>query len=198
MGTTTTPILGLIKPDGNELASNFDTQHAANADVLDARVGDDIVANTINLAEMHAAQDANSVDADYSGSATFVDEGANRAALVFTAPPSGAVKISLYNFLQLETSSTALKAIYGSFEVREGGTVGSGTVVLAASVDRSISVRCAGAGVQTSNASGLSRLVTGLTPGATYNVRTMGAVSATGGLTLAQSAQRHIIVEKML
>lgn len=36
MGTTTTPNLGLIKPDGVELASGFDEQHAANMNILDA------------------------------------------------------------------------------------------------------------------------------------------------------------------
>lgn len=37
MGTTTTPNLGLIKPDGNEPASNWPTQVGANMDTLDGR-----------------------------------------------------------------------------------------------------------------------------------------------------------------
>lgn len=194
MGTTLTPNLGLIKPDGSELASNFDTQHAANMDKLD-RVGTVIPANNQLVAsDLRALFHENATDADYSGSATFVDEGANRAFIVFTAPPSGVVLVSLYNFVQLETSSTALRAVYGSFEVRSGNVVGSGTVILAANVIRAISCRCNGAGTQVSTAASLLSPVTGLTPGAEYNVRTLGAVSATGGLTLANSAHRSLTV----
>lgn len=81
---------------------------------------------------------------------------------VFVAPWSGRVLIS---WSASQTSSTT-GVIFISPVVRTGGTVGSGTVVLAASDD--IAVVNAGT---TSQRAGCQHLLTGLTNGTTYNVR---------------------------
>jgi hypothetical protein len=69
-----------------------------------------------------------------------------------------------------------------SFVIRTGGTVGSGTVVHAASDDDV--VLCVGTDFQRSNA---SRMVPSLTPGDTYNVRLEHRVSSGTGTALRRS-----------
>lgn len=106
--------------------------------------------------------------------------GGTACAFSFVAPGSGAVLIS--NNCNLECSAGNLSLC--SFEVRTGGSVGSGTVVLAASNDDAL-ISLAQINI------GRSVLLTGLTPGATYNIRQLFAV--TGGTGTFKSKNLNVI-----
>ncbi len=78
-------------------------------------------------------------------------------------------------------ANTAARSVLVSVEVREGATVGAGTVVSAASDDSAIeSPQDAAAGAATRLQVSRHRLVTGLVAGQPYNVRTMHKISASG------------------
>jgi hypothetical protein len=86
----------------------------------------------------------------------------------FTAPDSGKILLTVTGHVECNTST---EAAYVSFEVRSGGTIGTGTITTAAITDNGVG---AGAGGGTGRTSGSNRLlITGLTGGATSNVRTM-------------------------
>lgn len=97
--------------------------------------------------------------------------GGTACSCVFLAPSSGRVEIA--NVAQMSNSGSTF--VYCAFEVRTGSSVGSGTVVFAASDDEALIV----AG---SNAFrfGLQRVLSGLTPGASYNVRQVFKVQSPG------------------
>jgi hypothetical protein len=105
------------------------------------------------------------------------------AAVAFVAPTSGIVLI--HNRSWLDNSGATARTLM-SFVVRTGSTVGSGTTFLAASDARAIhntsadDIEC-----------GATFRVTGLTPGAAYNVRQAGRVTSGTG----ESQNREIIVE---
>lgn len=104
----------------------------------------------------------------------------------FVAPPSGAVVIL---FGARSGHSVAAGNTWTSIAVKSGGTVGSGGLQLAASDAYSVSQQ---SGVANSDASGAisSKLVTGLTPGSTYNVATEHKISTAGtGSFLNRSVQ---------
>lgn len=105
--------------------------------------------------------------------------GSSVLGTTFQAPPTGKVKITVTASL---TSSVNGNSALCGYEVRSGGTVGSGTVLLAASFNRAVqtsdAVNTGGAARVT--ASNGPFLVTGLTAGSTYNVRTMHWVSPAG------------------
>lgn len=108
------------------------------------------------------------IDAD---TGTYVDCG-----VAFTAPTSGRVMV-LWR-AQVDHDGTALGFTAVSFVIRTGSTVGSGTVVLAADDNRAVIM--AGTDVMQM---GSSHLVTGLTPGDSYNVRLEHKVGAGVGTT---------------
>ncbi len=86
---------------------------------------------------------------------------ANICGTSFVAPTSGTVLVMLR--AQIQNSGVNYSA--AGYEVREGSTVGSGTVFLSSSDERAISTAStAGEG------QGMTEYVSGLTPGATYNV----------------------------
>lgn len=86
----------------------------------------------------------------------------------FTAPDSGKILVTVSGHIECNTAN---EACYLSFEVRTGGTFGSGTITTTAITDNGIG---AGSGGGTGRISGSNRLlVTGLTGGASYNARTM-------------------------
>lgn len=112
--------------------------------------------------------------------------GGTACSAVFTAPASGAVIV--HNSTDFFTSTTSF--VYCTVEVRAGGVVGSGTVFSAAGDGEAVKHQT---NVQTFGF-GRSRLITGLTPGATYNIRQMFRVSAGTGTYL----NKHMIVEPQL
>lgn len=97
----------------------------------------------------------------------------------FVAPPSGAVWATIGGLIRQGNNGQDIRLAY---EIRAGAVLGSGTVLWAASVGRSI--QC-GQAVNTSAPAVLSashrQLVGSMTPGATYNIRTMYAVSGGSG-----------------
>ena len=111
------------------------------------------------------------IDAD---TGTYVDCG-----VAFTAPTTGRVLVPFKGDL---FNDTAAQFTVLSFVIREGSTVGSGTVFLAASDSRAI-VNTGTSPVQ----AGITELVTGLTPGTVYNVRLEHRVGANIGTILRRT-----------
>ena len=112
----------------------------------------------------------------------------NTPQLVFVAPASGKVLV--------HWSTYAVHSVSGgfammSFEIRAGGTPGAGTVFLAASDVNAIQNRGNSAGSDDSQG-GNSKLVTGLTPGSTYNIQGMYKIVTAGTGTFIN---RRIIVD---
>lgn len=96
-------------------------------------------------------------------------------AVVFTAPDTGRVLIhwsGAPRSLSDETSPVA----YISPEVRVGGVVGAGTVVLIA--DNARTVRTNLTGPQQAVRAGAAHLLSGLTPGSVYNARLLHRVTS--------------------
>lgn len=100
--------------------------------------------------------------------------------LTFVAPPSGMVHVTVSGLINSATDT--VRAELG-WELREGGTIGSGTVVMAASVDRALAGSHAVNTSATASIGGSHRfpVLSGLTAGSTYNVRTMHRVQPTAG-----------------
>jgi len=105
----------------------------------------------------------------YSATAGFA--GATVCSTLFIAPQSG--KANFHWSCEI-TNVSSFSLI--SIEIREGGTVGSGTVVFGpddnhtARNDSTLAIGCH-----------QSKMLTGLTPGAVYNVRTMHRTNSTNG-----------------
>lgn len=110
----------------------------------------------------------------------------------FVAPPSGAVFVTVGGTIEQTVNGNSTRL---GWEIRTGGTIGTGTIVWAAS-----SVRCIAAGqaVNTSgpaqNSASFRYLADTLTAGSTYNVQTMHQVTGgTGNVTF-----RVVAVEPVL
>jgi hypothetical protein len=110
----------------------------------------------------------------------------------FVAPPSGKV---LIHWSCYSTHTVANGFAYMSFEVRAGATLGSGTVFLAASDTNAIANRPSGAGSVDDAQYGSSKLVTGLTPGSSYNIQGMYKIVTAGTGTFIN---RRIIVQPVM
>jgi len=105
-------------------------------------------------------------------------------AVVFTAPTSGRVKTSVAaRLINSSTGGTLVTA-----EVRTGSTIGSGTVVDSA-LD---AAGCSHYGATFARA-GINRMLSGLTPGASYNARLLHRVTANTGTF----SMRELIVEPL-
>lgn len=175
----------------------FDPEHAQTT--VDAW---EVVYDVGSVVRANTGASLQVVDMQISGSGTIVNDfsftitsyGTTASAgvysncgAVFIAPPSGRVLINarcqLYNSVASTTS-------YLAPEVREGGVIGSGTVFQAAAD----TVAIGSAAVAGTNPGlgfrGFSTMITGLTPGSTYNVRLLHRVTANTGRTLI----REIIV----
>ena len=109
--------------------------------------------------------------------------GATAAGLSFTAPASG--KVILYNNGLLAASATAQLA-YCTIRVRTGAVVGSGSDVLAAADDWAIATK-----EDFFEGKGRSKMLSGLTPGAAYNVQQLFRSSS----GTAQFTGREVIVQ---
>ena len=97
--------------------------------------------------------------------------------LAFVAPASGKVLIHWGSYI---VNSASSGIAYMSWEIRAGSTLGSGSVIVAASDDRAVAQRGDSAGLD-DQCSGWSSLVTGLTPGSSYNIQGMFRVTANTG-----------------
>ncbi|MGA3524176.1 hypothetical protein [Melissospora conviva] len=115
-----------------------------------------------------------------------------QCGLDFVAPQSGKVFVTVSGVLSQSASGNNTRL---GWEVRSGATVGSGTVVWGTSSVRGIAAGQAVVSGGPAQAQGSHRyLVDGLTPGNSYNVRTMHAV--TGGT--GSISYRSILVEPVV
>lgn len=115
----------------------------------------------------------------------------NSAEGTFTAPATGKVYVTVSARMSLGNTT-----YYGytSWELRAGASIGSGSVITAADDNRAIRVgNTVTAGAPIYDQGSHRYLVTGLTPGDTYNIRTMHKSSIT--LT---SEFRGLLVEPVL
>ena len=191
MGTTVTPNLNLIKPDGSEPGSNFPAQHASNMDTLDTK-SDDLE----DRASPGLNRDESSTDITGITTTTYA-AGSPVVGTTFVAPKSGAVEVVISGKGQVVLTAAGFRSLFFGMEVREGGTIGSGAVVKAAAEDDSLEVGTGSnsSGDRITAGSSMVVPVTGLTPGNTYNVRSMHKVSVGTSLT-ADIYFRRIHVRK--
>ncbi|MDQ7910265.1 hypothetical protein RB614_37805 [Phytohabitans sp. ZYX-F-186] len=122
-----------------------------------------------------SAETNNQAASDTTTSTVYTTADMTTCGTVFVAPDSGQALVHVSSRI----SNSGAGETYVSFEVRDGGSIGSGSVVRAAT-DAS---RLSSAGTN-QRIAGASFPVTGLTPGNTYNVRLMHrtAVANTGTL----------------
>lgn len=122
--------------------------------------------------------------------------GSNPCGLVFTAPPSGAVYVTVTSRFK---ENVVQNVAFVSYSIRAGNTIGSGTSFFAAADDFALA---AGASVSTlgPDVEGGSRrkLHTGLVPGSLYNVQvefhSVTEGGGVGGGTITVHA-RELLVE---
>lgn len=120
------------------------------------------------------AQDSTTV----AVSSTTYAAGSPVVGFAFTAPPSGQIELTVGGYIVTNNNTVEIRL---SFEVRAGATVGSGTVVWAASHLRGIVAGTAVNAGATARAAGTWTAVIGaLTPLSSYNVRTMHALDSAG------------------
>lgn len=116
----------------------------------------------------------------YAGAAFF--EGASPVGLTFVAPTSGKGFVTLSSYFN--------QAIDGhvsivSYTIREGAVIGSGATSVAASADRALTAgRAVNTGSPPQVQASRRSLITGLTPGASYNVRVEFQTTAGGSITV--------------
>lgn len=91
--------------------------------------------------------------------------GTTTCGVAFVAPASG--KARVHGAFLFSISGSGSLQVFMGVMVREGATLGSGTIVFDPSADVGNKVGGAQTGVR---AGGVSTLLTGLTPGASYNV----------------------------
>jgi hypothetical protein len=145
----------------------------------------------INSPAMRPQEAENATDTTVTSTAYAAH--ANAVSIVFVAPPSGMVRVDYYYTLRIQPNAAALRVLFGAFELRTGSIIGSGTIVFAASDNHAVSAaQIVSTVAGHAGASGFSH-VSGLTPGGTYHVRTMGRVNATPN-TQALDAHRRIAV----
>jgi hypothetical protein len=128
-----------------------------------------------------------------SGNQSF-GPGTPTCGLTFVAPPSGRVIITLSGVVE-STQNGSLTIL--SFRVGTGSTLGGGSAIFGPSDEYAITAgRAVNQGAATRTSGSMRRLITGLSAGSTYNVRTMQRVDAgeTGGIGGA-IFNRYLLVE---
>lgn len=112
----------------------------------------------------------------------------------FVAPMSGKVMVTVSG--ELRAHGAFVQAVVLGYEIRTGGTVGSGTIVVAADDDRAIRWQPTrdDAVIETS----YTKLASGLTAGDTYNVRTQQKITGVGGGFSGTAHYRQIAVQPQL
>lgn len=185
-----TPVYGIPYPVAGD-APNGPTQMQALAlEVETELVRVDAAIASINGLDIAFA--GSSSDETFA-SATFIP-GTVVVGVAFTAPASGKVIVLFGGYI---ASNVNQNAVLLSFEMKTGGTVGSGTLVgSAANSDRAIvGGKAVNSGAVALLGAGNSALYTGLTPGATYNVRML---HATDPGNTSNAFYRQIMVQPQL
>lgn len=120
---------------------------------------------------------------DWGAGSLVVSGTYNDCAVTFTAPTSGTVECDFAGFLG--KGGTGVSTVRVTPEVREGSTVGSGTVVHGPDFQRDIAATADGTGDNSSDNLSLSNsfLLSGLVAGQVYNARLLHrGSSGTNGL----------------
>lgn len=128
------------------------------------------------------------VEAEGTGTFTSAGSGnssapANAAGVVFTAPASGCIMLTISGLAK--ASADGVQAVIG-YEIREGGTLRSGTVLKAFN-----STRAFGNWNAQNIMSSYTEMIAGLTPGAAYNAYHM---TASGAANCSYSRMRITVV----
>lgn len=135
-----------------------------------------VILGTISVSAIGTVQDEATTDETVTASYA---AGTEICGVSFVAPPSGKVIISVSGFIR---TSVVGNQVFLSYEVRQGSTIGSGTVQQAASdtyaVVNSLAVVASG---PSELGGSHRRMVSGLTAGSSYNARTMHRGTATNG-----------------
>lgn len=108
---------------------------------------------------------------------TAYTQGATVVGQSFTAPTSGRVLVLWHG--RFENNSTGF--IFVSAAVRTGSTIGSGTSVSGATDESAVNTNTGTGGFDTRIAAAMFRVVTGLTPGNSYNAVTEHRVTSGNG-----------------
>lgn len=186
----TTPVYGIPYPVLGDAPNGPSQMQALALEVETELVRVDAAISTIN--GLDTAFAGTSTDETGFTNTTYA-AGGTPVGVAFVAPASGKVAITFScGFLQnINTFVTII-----SCEVKTGGTVGSGTLAgAAANGDRALVCgRAVNSGAVAQSQASRRVFYTGLTAGATYNVRMMHAVDGGSGTI----TYREVMVEPML
>lgn len=148
-----------------------------------ALTGDKVVA----IAGASDRQDTTGTTASTTYTATLT--GGTTCGVTFVAPPSGAVDVDYACEINAGGTDFCLTGV----EVRTGGVIGSGTVVgdtLLATTNHNVSLFG-----QHNERQGVKHRVSGLTPGSTYNARSLFCVT---GVTARAFGKKDLIVNPVI
>lgn len=176
-----TPIYGFRYPVTGDSPHGPD-QIKHLAEDVEAKVS---AMDAAQVALQASADTQNTVGTTTSGTYTATLTGGTACGVVFVAPPSG--KVTIFNNSGMLNSG--ISYCFCAIQIRTGGSIGSGTLVLTASDDESIYFL----GSNDIRHS-MSRLMTGLTAGSTYNVQQLFRV--TGGTGTFN--RKHLVVQPSL
>jgi hypothetical protein len=120
--------------------------------------------------------------------------GASVLGGTFVAPRSGKVFIEIAAMLYV-SSGAGNQGAYIGVEIRSGNVIGSGTVFASP-----VTTDCLGVGQDNDARVTATRrnLYTGLTPGATYNVRALLAITPANGTVTANAFYRKITIDPVI
>lgn len=142
-----------------------------------------IDAATAAINGLTTVRDDEAVDeAAYSGT-TWIP-GSTPCAVAFVAPPSGTVIVHMKAYFLCSIND---KGVFVDSEVKTGATLGSGTVVSGGAANSNDGLVLSGtvtSGVPLKLNAGTSKLITGLTPGNSYNARVMYVTETGGNITI--------------
>lgn len=179
-----------ITTNTNNIATNtgditgLETQVATNTNnIADHETRLDAIEGAPVTPTITIASDADGADQTFN-SVPFI-AGNPEVGVVFTAPPSGTVLILFGARAQTNSVNTR---VHVSVAVYTGSTIGSGTVIAAASdqcaIETGQPTTADSAGDTSRLQASRHRVITGLTPGATYNTRTEHKTSIPGSGTV--------------
>lgn len=173
----TTPVYGIPYPALSDAPNGPSQIQAAALEVETELVRIDAAVAAIN--GLDTAFAGSTTDETGFTNTTFA-AGGTTVGVAFVAPASGKVMVH-YTAAMLQNINTFVTIV--SFEMKTGGTVGSGTLVgAAANGDRALVCgRAVNSGAVAQLSAGNWALYTGLTPGATYNVRMLHVVDGGSG-----------------
>ena len=173
-------------PDGPSLGQDL-------AEAVDAALT--TIDNKVAAVNAMATAGAKATNTEGPTSSVTMTPGGTVCGTTFVAPASGQVMVHLKAYFQQNATDNV--AIV-STEIRAGSTIGSGAVVSGGTANGNDALaigRHVGSGEEATLNAGTPRWVSGLTPGNTYNVRTMHQTTSGGSITLFY---REVIVVPML